>query len=55
LSAAKAAEIIIDGLEGDRYLVLVEKDAKFMDRLYRLNPKAAAKLINDKMKTLLSK
>lgn len=55
LSAAKAAEIIIDGMESDRYRVLVGKDAKFMDRLYRLNPKAAAKLINDKMKALLSK
>lgn len=55
LSAAKAAEIIIDGMENDRYRVLVGKDAKFMDRFYRLNPKAAAKLINDKMKALLSK
>ena len=52
LSAAKAAEIIIDGMESDRYRVLVGKDAKFMDRFYRLNPKAAAKLISNKMKAL---
>jgi short-subunit dehydrogenase len=54
LSAVKAAEIIIDGMESDSYRVLVGKDAKFMDRFYRLNPKAAAKLISDKMKGLLS-
>jgi len=54
LSAGKAAQIIIDGIENDRYRVLVGKDARFMDRFYRLNPKAAAKLINEKMKGLLS-
>jgi short-subunit dehydrogenase len=54
LPASKAAEIIIEGMEKDRYRVLVGKDATFMDRFYRLNPKAAAKLISDKMKALLS-
>ena len=53
LSSAKAAQIIIDGMEQNRYRVLVGKDAKFMDSLYRLNPAYAAKLIYSKMKALL--
>lgn len=50
LSAAKAAQIMIDGMEQNRYRVLVGKDAKFMDLLYRLNPVYAARLIYSKMK-----
>jgi short-subunit dehydrogenase len=53
LSPAKAAQIIIDGMENDRYRVLVGKDASFMDIIYRLNPGRAAKFISDKMKALL--
>jgi short-subunit dehydrogenase len=55
LSATKAAEIIIEAMENDQYRVLVGKDATFMDRFYRLNPRAAAKLISDKMQALISK
>ena len=54
LSASKAAQIIVYGMERDRYRVLVGNDAKFMDYFYRFNPKAAAKLITKKMKGLLS-
>jgi short-subunit dehydrogenase len=54
LSPVKAAEIIVDGMEGNRYRVLVGKDAKFLDLFYRLNPKSAAKFIAQKMKTLLN-
>lgn len=54
LSPAKAAEIMIDGMESNRYRVLVGKDAKIMDYFYRLNPKSAAKMISNKMKRLLS-
>lgn len=54
LSAAKAAEIIIDGMEKNNYRVLVGSDAKFMDYIYRLNPKSAAKFIAGKMKELLA-
>lgn len=54
LSAAKAAEIMINGMERNDFRVLVGSDATFMDRLYRLNPKFAAGLIYKKMKTLLS-
>lgn len=54
LSPAKAAEIIINGMENNSYRVLVGKDAKIMDFLYRLNPRSAAKSISQKMKRLLS-
>lgn len=53
LAPSKAAEIIIDGIENDRYRVLVGSDARFMDFLYRLNPKYAANFILKKMKSLL--
>jgi len=53
LSAAKAAQIMIDGMEKNSYRVLVGSDATFMDRICRLNPKFAAGLIYKKMKALL--
>jgi hypothetical protein len=53
LSAAKAAEIIIDGMENNSYRVLVGSDAKFMDLISRLNPAYAAKFIYKKMKAIL--
>lgn len=54
LSPAKAAQIIIDGMEQNRYHILVGKDARMMDYLSRLNPGYAAKLIYSKMKGLLA-
>jgi short-subunit dehydrogenase len=54
LSPAKAAQIIIDGMENNQYRVLVGSDAKFMDFIYRLNPKTAAKFIANKMKQLIA-
>ena len=53
LPADKAAEIIVDAIEKDRYSVLVGSDAKFMDFIYRLNPKGAAGFIYKQMKSLL--
>lgn len=53
LSSEKAAEIIVNGVERDAYRILVGSDAKFMDFLYRLNPKFAAEFIYKKMKSLL--
>ena len=55
LEPAVAAKIIIEGMERDSYRVLVGKDAKAMDFLYRLNPKSAAGMIAKKMKALLAK
>ena len=53
LSPAKAAQIIIAGMENDSYRVLVGSDAKFMDTIYRFNPAYAARFIYKKMKALL--
>ncbi len=54
LSADRAAAMIIEGMEQNQYRVLVGKDAKIMDLLYRLNPTYAAGLIAKKMGGLLS-
>lgn len=53
LPADKAAQIIVDAIEQDRYSVLVGSDARFMDFIYRLNPKGAAGFIYKQMKSLL--
>jgi NADP-dependent 3-hydroxy acid dehydrogenase YdfG len=55
LSAEKAASIIIDGMQKNRYRVLAGKDSRLMDILYRLNPKTAARLIAKAMGNLLAK
>ena len=54
VSPAKATQIIIDGMEYNRYHILVGKDARMMDLISRLNPGYAAKLIYSKMKGLLA-
>lgn len=54
LSPAKAAQIIVDGMERNRYRILVGKDARLMDFFYRLNPKLAAGMISKQMNGLLS-
>jgi len=53
LPAAKAAQIILDGMEKDKFRVLVGSDAKMLDRMYRLSPARAAGFIAGKMKDLL--
>lgn len=53
LDPAKAAEIMIAGIENDSYRVLVGRDAKLMDFLYRLSPKRAAGFIFKQMQSLL--
>ncbi len=55
LKPAKAAELILEGMEKNKYRVLVGSDSKFMDFIYRLNPKFAAKFIYKQMKSLLPK
>jgi len=55
LSAPIAAQRIVEAMEKNRYRVLVGSDAKFMDFIYRLNPKFAAKFIFKQMKSLLPK
>jgi NAD(P)-dependent dehydrogenase (short-subunit alcohol dehydrogenase family) len=49
----KAARDILDGVERDAYRVLIGRDAKLMDRFYRLAPRRAAGLIATRMKDLV--
>ena len=53
LAPSKAAEIIINGIEQNRYRILVGSDAAFMDFISRLNPQWAANFIYKQMKSLL--
>jgi short-subunit dehydrogenase len=51
---AEAARIIVDAMERDAYRVTVGKDATLMDRLCRLMPERAARIIYKQMRTLLA-
>ncbi len=53
LPAPEAAKIIIDGMEKNKFRILVGSDAKFMDFISRLNPEFATKFIAKKMGSLL--
>lgn len=53
LPPAKAAQIILDGVERNRYSILVGQDARLMDFLYRLSPERAVRLIYKQMESLL--
>jgi short-subunit dehydrogenase len=53
LSSEKAAEIIIQAMEKNKFRVLVGSDAKFMDFLYRISPGFATRFIAKQMKDLL--
>jgi short-subunit dehydrogenase len=52
-SAPAAAQIIVEGMEKNKYRVLVGSDAKMMDYLCRLMPERAAKIIYSQMRSLL--
>ncbi len=54
LLPSEAATIIVDAIERDLPRVFVGKDSKFMDFIYRLNPKFATNFISGKMKDLLA-
>ena len=53
LPATDAARIMIDAIESGKGRVTVGKDATTMDRLSRLNPEFAAKMIYRNMRSLL--
>ncbi|OJH40781.1 SDR family NAD(P)-dependent oxidoreductase [Cystobacter ferrugineus] len=55
LAPVTAAQLILEGMEQDRYRVLVGSDARLMDALYRLHPQRAARFIAQQMSSLLSK
>jgi short-subunit dehydrogenase len=52
LPADKAAEIMIEAIEKNKYRVMVGKDAKFLDLFYRFSPKRAVKFIVKQMGSL---
>ncbi|TNE31040.1 MAG: SDR family oxidoreductase [Bacteroidetes bacterium] len=54
LPAPEAARIMLDGIEKNKYHIFVGKDSSFMNKLWRLAPERAAKLIYSKMKALLN-
>ncbi|HHZ18208.1 MAG TPA: SDR family oxidoreductase [Acholeplasmataceae bacterium] len=49
LMPRQAAEIIVNGMEKNRFRVLAGQDAKFTDFLYRLSPRKATHMILKKM------
>jgi hypothetical protein len=49
----QAAHAILDAIEKNAYRVLIGRDAKLMDLLYRVYPKGAAGFIARQMKGLL--
>ena len=51
LSAGKAAEQILAGMERNQFRVVVGKDARFLDWLYRFSPRYATHFIQKKMKS----
>ena len=53
LAPSKAAQIIIDGMEKDHYQILVGRDSAFMDFIYSVSSKHAAKFIFKLMQSLL--
>ena len=53
LPASQAADMIINGMVNKRFQVLVGKDARFMNFLYRLSPKFATNYITRQMGSLL--
>lgn len=53
ISPREAAGQILRAIEKDQFRVVIGRDARAMDKLYRLNPKYAADLIQRKMRSLL--
>ncbi len=53
LSADSAAEIIVSGIEKNKPQIFTGSDSKMMNRLYRLRPIFATKLIAKQMQSLL--
>jgi NAD(P)-dependent dehydrogenase (short-subunit alcohol dehydrogenase family) len=53
LPADQAAREILDGVERNRFRILVGNDAKLLDVLYRLSPRRAAAFIAKQMADLL--
>lgn len=55
LSPEEVAQIIIDGMEKNKFQIFTGKDSNLMNMLCRLNPRFATNFIANKMKSLLPK
>lgn len=53
LPASKAADLILDAMEKNKYRALIGPDAKFMDFIYRISPKFTNGFIAKRMGKLL--
>lgn len=53
LAPSEAARIIIDGIEANKPLIYTGSDSNMMNRIYRLSPVRATKLIAKQMRQLL--
>jgi NAD(P)-dependent dehydrogenase (short-subunit alcohol dehydrogenase family) len=53
LAPDQAAQIIIKGIEQNRYRIFVGSDSAFLDFAYRVSPERAAKYIGKQMQSLL--
>lgn len=53
LSPVAAAEIIIAGMQKNKYRIFVGKDSKLLDLMYRWNPTFATRMVSKQMKDLL--
>lgn len=53
LAADRAAEIIVSGIERNKPQIFTGSDSKIMNKLYRLSPVFATKLITKQMRSLL--
>lgn len=51
-SAKKAASLMIEGIERNKFRVLIGKDAKMLDIFYRLSPRRAVNMIVKQMSNL---
>jgi len=54
MDPGKAADIIIDAMEKGKERIFVGKDSKMLNRLYRLSPGFASRMIAKNMKSLLN-
>jgi hypothetical protein len=53
IPAKEAAAMIVRGIERNTHRIFIGKDASMMDKLYRMNPDYAARVIANKLRALL--
>jgi short-subunit dehydrogenase len=53
MEPSKAARVIVDGMERNRYRIMVGVDSTFMDSMCRLSPRRACELVYKQMKAVL--